>query len=100
MARVLLAWDAHLVHRDLPRRLPSLLAAAGFRLERCQVVPLLNLGYEPRTYSGGILELIASFTAGRGGVTAGEAEAWAADLRGLGPDYFFSLNRYLFLAVS
>src|SRR5207302_7345283 len=65
MARVLLAWDDHLVHRDLPRRLPSMLAGAGFRLERCAVVPLLNVGYERRTYSGGILELIASFVAGR-----------------------------------
>jgi arsenite methyltransferase len=99
MARVLLAWDEHLVHRDLPRRLPSLLAGAGFTLERCAVVPLLNVGYEARTYSAGVLGLIAAFTAGRGGVTAEQAEAWAADLRALGPDYFFSLSRYLFLAV-
>jgi arsenite methyltransferase len=100
MARVLLAWDAHLVHRDLPRRLPSLLAAAGFALERSAVVPMLNVGYEARTYSAGALGMIAAFVAGRGGVTADEAAAWAADLRGMGPDYFFSLNRYLFLAVS
>ncbi|MDX6644326.1 MAG: arsenite methyltransferase [Miltoncostaeaceae bacterium] len=99
MARVLLAWDEHLVHRDLPRRLPSLLAGAGFTLERSEVVPLLNVGDERRTYSAGVLELIAAFVAGRGGVTPDEAEAWAADLRGMGPDYFFSLNRYLFVAV-
>ena len=30
-------------------------------------------------------------------VTA-DAAAWADDLRGLADDYFFSLNRYLFLA--
>jgi SAM-dependent methyltransferase len=99
MTRVLAAWDEHLVHRDLPRRLPSLLRAAGFALERCAVVPVLNVGHDPRTYSAGIIGLIAAFVAGRGGVTAEEAEAWAADLRGMGPDYFFSLNRYLFLAV-
>ena len=75
-----------------------LLVAAGFTLARCAVVPLLNVGYEERTYSSGILGLIAAFVAGRGGVTADEAQAWAADLRGMGPDYFFSLNRYLFLA--
>jgi SAM-dependent methyltransferase len=99
MARVLLAWDEHLVHRDLPRRLPSLLAGAGFTLERSEVVPLLNVGDGRRTYSAGVLELIAAFVAGRGDVTPDEAEAWAADLRGMGPDYFFSLNRYLFVAV-
>ena len=32
MARVLAAWDEHLAHRDLPRRLPELLREAGFAL--------------------------------------------------------------------
>jgi arsenite methyltransferase len=36
--------------------------------------------------------------AGRGGVTAAEVAAWADDLTSLGRDYFFSLNRYLFIA--
>jgi hypothetical protein len=35
---------------------------------------------------------------GRQGVTAEEASEWAEDLKGLGPEYFFSLNRYLFVA--
>ena len=39
MARVLAAWDAHLVHRDLPRRLPELLRAAGFAVGAIEVVP-------------------------------------------------------------
>jgi arsenite methyltransferase len=98
MARVLAAWDEHLVHRDLPRRLPQLLAEAGLALERCAVVPILNVGYERETYSGGMIELMAAFVAERRGVSADEAEAWAAELRGLGRDYFFSINRYLFLA--
>ena len=46
--------------------------------------------------------LIAAFVAGRRGVTREEAEAWAEDLQALGKagEYFFSLNRYLFLAVK
>jgi len=99
MARVLEAWDAHLVHRDLPRRLPSLLQAAGFTLAHADVVSILNIGYERETYSGGMLEVIARFVAGRGGLSPAEAEAWAADLRGMGPDYFFSLGRFLFVAT-
>ena len=98
MARVLRAWDDHLVHRDLPRRLPQLLREAGFDLERTVVVPMLNVGYEPETYSAGAMGLIAGYVAGRGDVSADEAAAWAQDLVGLGPDYFFSLNRYLFVA--
>jgi hypothetical protein len=31
-------------------------------------------------------------------VTADESAAWADDLTGLGRGYFFSLNRYLFIA--
>jgi arsenite methyltransferase len=93
MARVLHAWDAHLVHRDLPRYLPQLLTAAGFELEHSAVVPILNLGYERETYSGYLMETVARFV-------GQEADVWAADLRALGPRYFFSLNRYLFRAIS
>ncbi|MGW5193015.1 hypothetical protein ACWEOO_27460 [Kribbella sp. NPDC004138] len=32
--------------------------------------------------------------------TQDEARAWADDLRGLGESYFFSLNRYLFVASA
>jgi SAM-dependent methyltransferase len=100
MARVLRAWDEHLVHRDLPRYLPQLLAEAGFELERSVVVPLLNVGYERNTYSGHEVEIIARFVPGRAGVTAEDASAWADDLRSMGSHYFFSLNRYLFRAIS
>ena len=98
MARVLRAWDGHLVHRDLPRRLPELLRGAGFELESCEVVPVLNVGYERATYSGGTLGLIAGYAAASGDVEPEEAMAWADDLRSLGDRYFFSLNRYQFVA--
>jgi len=93
------AWDEHLAHRDLPRRLPWLLAGAGFALESAVVVPLLNVGYARDTYSGGLLELMARFVGGRAGVSDAEAEAWAAGLRGMGDDYFFAISRFMFLAT-
>ncbi len=98
MRRVMAAWDEHLAHRDLPRRLPGLLRDAGLALESASIVPLLNVGYARETYSAGILELIAGFVPGRGGVSAGEAEAWASALREMGDDYFFAMNRFMFLA--
>ncbi len=98
MRRVLAAWDEHLAHRDLPRRLPQLLREAGFALESASVVPLLNVGDARDTYSGGLLGLIAGFVPGRGGVSGDEAEAWAAGLREMGDDYFFAMNRFMFLA--
>ena len=98
MGRVLAAWDEHLAHRDLPRRLPQLLREAGFELEARWVVPLLNVGYDAETYSGGLIPIVAGFVPGRRGITEDEAAAWAEGLRGLGADYFFALSRFMFLA--
>jgi arsenite methyltransferase len=97
MARVLAAWDAHLVHRDLPRRLPELLREAGFAVDAVAVVPLLNVGDDPVTYSGGMRRLVAEFVTGHG-IGEEEVAAWLADLASLGERAFFSLSRYLFTA--
>ncbi|HET6691509.1 MAG TPA: methyltransferase domain-containing protein [Miltoncostaeaceae bacterium] len=98
MARVLAAWDAHLVHRGLPRQLPELLRGAGLHVAAVAVVPLLNVGYDPQTYSAGMRDLIADFVTGQG-IPSADAAAWREDLMGLGDRSFFSLNRYLFTAV-
>ncbi len=98
MARVLLAWDAHLVHRGLPRALPELLRGAGLDVAAVAVVPLLNVGYDPQTFSAGMRDLIGEFVTDHG-VPADDVAAWRDDLRSLGDRSFFSLNRYLFTAV-
>jgi hypothetical protein len=100
MRRVLTAWDEHLADPHLPRRLGRLLADAGFTVAHRHVHPMLNAGYDAKTFSAGVIGLITEFVPGRAGVTHAEAQAWRADLVGLGADYFFSLNRYLFLAVT
>jgi SAM-dependent methyltransferase len=99
MRRVLAAWNEHLVDPYLPRQLTRLLSDARFSLVRCAAIPLLNVGYEPNTFSAGLMGFIADFVPGRQGVTEAEARAWAEGLEALGDDYFFSLNRYLFLAM-
>jgi SAM-dependent methyltransferase len=99
MRRVLDAWDEHLAHRDLPRRLPELLEAAGLAMTSCQIVPLLNVGFDRDCFSARMIPVIERFVGGRRGVSAADARAWAADLEAMGPRYFFSLNRYLFLAT-
>jgi ubiquinone/menaquinone biosynthesis C-methylase UbiE len=99
MRRVLAAWDDHLVDPHLPRTLTGLLLDAGFAVVERSVLPILNAGYGEQTFSAGVLRLIADFVPGHRGVTEAEAQAWADDLTSLGPDYFFSINRYVFLAV-
>jgi ubiquinone/menaquinone biosynthesis C-methylase UbiE len=97
--RVLAAWDEHLVDPYLPRRLTRLLVDARFSLARREAFPLLNVGYDPNTLSAGLMGFITDFVPGRQGLTEADAQAWAEDLKTLGDDYFFSLNRHLFLAV-
>jgi arsenite methyltransferase len=99
MRRVLTAWDEHLADPHLPQRLTGLLAAAGFSAPSCQVIPLLNVGYDADTYSAGLIGFVTAFLTGRPGVPADELAWWAQDLRSLGAGYFFSLNRYLFIAA-
>ena len=99
MGRVLAAWNEHLADPYLPRRLPGLLRGAGLELSDQAVIPILNLGTDRNTYSAGLAGIVAAFVAGRGGVTEADAGAWEHDLAELGEDYFFSLNRYLFVAT-
>ena len=100
MSRVLAAFEEHLEDPHLPRSLGDSLEKAGFTLTHLQVVPMLNVGFDPRTYSAGLIDIVAGFVPGRAEVTEQEAQAWANDLRGLGAGYFFSLNRYLFVASA
>lgn len=101
MSRILAAWEQHAADSYLPRTLASRLRRAGFRVESQQVIPLFNPAYDRNTYSNRMIDLIVSFVVGRNGITRDEAEAWAGELRQSGErgEYFFSLNRYLFLAT-
>ena len=64
---------------------------AGFDLAEATIIPILNRGSDPEAFSRGVMPVIANFV--------GDPE-WAEDLLGLGDDYFFSLNRYVFVAYK
>ena len=99
-ARVIAAWEEHLVDPRLPRVLGGLLRDAGLRLTGVHVVPLLDVGYEPDTYCAHTEPTIADFVTGRQGLTSEDVAAWRADLAAhtAAGEGFFSLNRYVFLA--
>lgn len=100
MNRVLAAFGEHATHLDLPRTLTPRLRRAGFAIRQRDVYTLLNPEYHANTYSYGLAQLVAGFTPGRSGVTEEEVRAWLEEQRSLGEAgaYFFSLNRYLFIA--
>jgi arsenite methyltransferase len=91
MLRVLEKWNDHLADPYLPRRLPKLLRDAGFELASTTVIPILNQGPETATLSHGVMPLVAEFV---------DDQGWKEDLLAMGEDYFFSLNRYVFVAYK
>jgi len=99
--RVMEAHGGRFVHAHLPPRLPGLLRAAGLTPAGVAVIPVLSLRYDPDSFSGGIIGPTRDWAI-KQGVPREEAEAWEADLRGrtADGDYFFSVNRYLFVATK
>jgi arsenite methyltransferase len=100
MERVLSAWDEHFVHARLPRTLSRQLRDAGFTIRQRDLIPMFNPEYHDNTYGKGLLGFMAAFAVGRKGVSQEEADAWLAEFAALGRQgkFFFSLNRYLFVA--
>lgn len=100
--RVLGAWDEHLAHPSLPRRLAPLLRSAGFQDVRMSAHPFATIAFDHDTYGANIVPFIGGFVPGRGGVTGEEAEAWMAEQRELGErgEFFFAITQFCFTARS
>ncbi len=98
--RIFRAWDKHLADPHLPRSLSSQLRSAGFEIKGRETFTIFNPEYDSDTYSRRMLDIVVPFVIRHGGIEKEEAKAWAAELKELGDagEYFFSLNRYLFLA--
>ena len=100
MRRVIDTWNQHIPHPQLPRTLRQRMQRAGFTNVRVEIVPILNLKYDPNTYSVGMMKVIGAFAAGRNGLTQQDIDDWHADAKAMGEQdaYFFSLNRYVYFA--
>jgi SAM-dependent methyltransferase len=83
----------------LPPALPRMLQSAGLKLAKVEALPILNLRCDDDSFSAGLADstpkIVAQF-----GISPAEADAWLTDLksRTRDGDYFFSLNRYMFVA--
>ena len=104
MDRALACWDDHLADPHLPAKLGPLLRTAGFEVRRVEVVPMLAARWQPVSYAGGMVRSIRGFVrthGGRFGLEPTEIEAWWAEQEALiaADRFFFSVNRYAFLAT-
>jgi arsenite methyltransferase len=97
MRRVLDGWRRRVADPHLPRTLAARLQDAGFEVTRREVFAIFDPSGGERSYSARQIDHLGASAIG---VPDHEIEAWAADLRDLARtgDYFFSLNRYIFLA--
>ena len=100
--RILEAWNEHCTDPYLPRTLARRLRLEGFKVEKEGIIAILNTEYSVKTYSYGLIDFIVRYTPDKRGITAEEVMAWAEDMRRIGDEqaYFFSLNRYYFVAVK
>jgi len=100
MNRILKAWEEHATDPFLPRTLAKRLIRAGLHVQSQKIIPIYNAEFNQNTYSNRLIDLIIPFVVNTGDITRVEAETWAQDLRERGQkgEYFFSLNRYFFLA--
>jgi arsenite methyltransferase len=99
MRSVIEAWTQRFTDPHLPTTLPRRLAAAGFVVDAVQVLPILNASFKADTYSARHIDIVSDFVQGQG-IAPSDAAAWASDVRARAEfsEYFFSLNRYLFVA--
>jgi arsenite methyltransferase len=104
MERMLHCWDDHLTEPHLPAKLGPLLARAGFTVRRVEVVPMLSPAWQPVSYAAGTIQFIHDFVRNSGarhGIDAEEINAWFGDQQVLiaRGEFFFSVNRYAFVAT-
>jgi len=93
-------WKKRYVDATVARRFPGLIGRAGLTIEHADAIPIVELSPDEATYSGSQLPEVAKYLAGKGGIDPAQAQAWERDLRALATqgDYFFALNRFVFLA--
>lgn len=93
-------WKKRYVDATVARRFPGLIRRAGLTVEHADAIPMVELSPDDATYSGSQLPEVAKYLASKGGIDPEQAQAWEADLRALAAqgDYFFALNRFVFVA--
>jgi SAM-dependent methyltransferase len=103
MDRVLACWDDHLFDPHLPARLGPMLRTAGFLVRRVEILPMFAPRWQPTSYAGGMFRMVHAYVRDHGdrfGLHPDEIAAWHADQVDLArrDEFFFSVNRYIFIA--
>jgi SAM-dependent methyltransferase len=101
MARVLAAWDGHLVHPALPRTLSARLREAGFTDIALEGHVFATNQLSPETYGGALIRVLGDYLGGLpDAVAADDLDSWTAEQRALDEagEFFFSVVQFCFSA--
>lgn len=100
--KVFAAFEDHVAHPNLPTSLRRFLSSNGFRVAYSEVMPTYSSTHFDNRSAGGTLAGMASFVVGRNGLTEDDVARWQRDWmqRADRNEFFFSINKYLFLAVK
>jgi arsenite methyltransferase len=95
MERVLRAWDEHLAHPSLPRRLTASLRAAGFEDVRMEGHGFATAELSEEAYGGAALPVIERYVRQQG---SPDVDAWAEEQRALGErgEFYFACMQVCF----
>jgi arsenite methyltransferase len=102
MHHIIDLWNTHCPHPRLPRTLQKHLLGADFEITQRTILSLFNPDYDPNTYSYVAIEFIVDYVGGLEDISQSEVDGWAEELHDLGAkgEYFFSLNRYVFIVTK
>jgi len=100
MERFLGVWKRRYTDARVARRFPGALHRAGFIIEQATAIPIVELSGNEGSYSAGTRKELPRFVSGKDGISESDVQAWSTDQHELNANgaYFFSLNRFLFVA--
>ena len=101
MDLIMKSFEGHLADAHLPHTLGPKLRDAGFVDVSAKPVVHIETSYDPSSVSAILMKFVVGYVVSQG-ISQGEADAWASDLRELGATdhYFFSSNEYIFTAAK
>lgn len=100
MAKMVDAWDNHLVDKRVPERLPELLTSAGFEVEKVEPIVFCDTILKPDGLANMLRHLMRSYAIENALLEEADALAWFDEQEALARSgrFFFSLTHYVITA--
>lgn len=100
MTRMCASWDRHVVHTDLPGKLPFWMEQAGLRHEGTEVLTEVDTDLRPDGLARMMLILMSGYARQNGHLAEAEIDAWEAEQQQRARDggFFMSLSHYVTVA--